>query len=143
MKFRSTLEIMLLLHFISHIIHVGAHLYHGIPAVFFTDMVGKTAGYLFILAFFIILPLLGWWQLRKKKEPQCYYVLALTMLPAWAYAFIYHFILKTSDHVCLFGATVAGRWFVWSAYSISIVDAGIFILCFYAIVKNKLRIVSP
>src|SRR6185436_20923219 len=123
MKIRNVVQLLVIIHFLSHGVHLSAHFYHGVPTVFISSLFGKIFGYIFILFFFILLPLGGWWKLSKRQEPQCYYFLAVAMVPSWTYAFLYHFILNTSDYVCLFGATVAGRWFTWSAYIISFVDA--------------------
>lgn len=132
-KLKQTIQLLVLLHFFSNAVHLSAHFYHGVPTVFITNIMGKIAGHLFILLFFIVFPLVAAWQLKNRQEPQCYYLLAVAMAPSWTYAFLYHFILNTSDYVCLFGATLAGRWFSWSAYSISFVDAALFIFSIYAI----------
>ena len=137
MKLRNGIQGLILLHFLGHIIHVTAHFYHGVPTVFITNILGQFLGYLFILLFFILLPVWGWWQMKNRQEPKCYYLLAIAMAPAWAYAFMYHFILNTSDYICLFGATIAGRWFTWSAVTISVVDAALFMLCIYAILRLR------
>lgn len=137
MRLRKTIEAILILHTVLHMVHAGAHLYHGVPVVFQTERVGIALGYLFILVFFIVLPLWGWWQLRNKQGALGYYLLIVAMLPTWIYAFLYHFVLATPDYVCLFGATVAGRWFTWTAYSISIVDAGLLAFCIYALMKTR------